>query len=143
MLFSEYMTFLHYRVDKKAFYIQYMYLKKMFLIHGNQTTCDSCLFLLIFLFNLLSVIIHKQPGVRRSWGRRPGSFSSFDTCIDINIMSFSLHKHESVKTFFQCAKVDLIVSWNDWKWKILKTCFYMRIGELKLQVHGMIKTGKK
>ena len=31
----------------------------------------------------------------------------------------SLHK-QSVKTFYQCAKVDLVGSYNDWKWKILK-----------------------
>ena len=39
--FSEYMTFLHliYRRDKKSFYISHF--KKMFLIHGNQTTHDS------------------------------------------------------------------------------------------------------
>ena len=45
----------------------------MFLIHGNHTTYDSFVYLLlIFAFNLLSVFIHEQPGVRRSWGEGRG-----------------------------------------------------------------------
>ena len=44
--------------------------------------------LLIFLFSLLSEIIHKQPGVRRTWGRGSGSFS---LRAEVNVKSMLIH----------------------------------------------------
>ena len=123
----------------------------------------SILFLFItdFLFNWLREIIHAQPGERRGWG--PGVILELTLRGEINVKitihywfrqwlklhvliskcwGLSLHK-QSVKTFYQTAKVDLIFSRN-WKWKILKTCFDAQIGELYLQIRGMVETlGKR
>ena len=50
----------------------------MFFDHGNQTTCDSFVYLLLnFLFNLLGVIIHEQPGVNHV-------NSLFKQCLKLN-----------------------------------------------------------
>ena len=136
MLFSEYMTFLHlnYGENMEALYIWHLK-KTFFYTWKSNHSLLFCSSISIFLFNLLSVIIQKQPDVRRSWGRGPGSFRSWryePKYINVNIMlnTFfhninSLWKHLINVTKLILSWVVMIESEKSWK-----KCFDMRIGEL-------------
>ena len=70
-------VYLHNQINEKRKYSIFQILKTCSLMYENQTIVFSYLLLLIFLFIRLSIIIHEQPGVRRSCRKGSSSFSSW------------------------------------------------------------------